>query len=72
VLTPGGLFLFSVEQADPGHDLQLRASSRYAHSSASMQSLAARHGMTQRALHAAALREDQGRPVMGWVVLLQR
>lgn len=71
VLQPGGLFLMSVEQADAGHDLQLRASSRYAHSAGALQRLAAAHGMTQRVLHAAALREDQGRPVAGWVLLLQ-
>ena len=71
-LAPGGVLAFSVEQADPGHDLQLRPSLRYAHGRAAIERLAASCGLSVRALWAAAIREDQRRPVMGWYVLLQR
>jgi predicted TPR repeat methyltransferase len=63
---------FSVEQAEPGHDLQLRPSLRYAHGRTAIERLAASCGLRVRALWAAAIREDQGQPVMGWYVLLQR
>lgn len=71
-LAPGGVLAFSVEQADPGHDLQLRPSLRYAHGQDAIERLAASCGLGVRALWAAAIREDQGQPVMGWYVLLQR
>jgi predicted TPR repeat methyltransferase len=70
-LAPGGILAFSVEQADPGHDLQLRPSLRYAHGRAAIERLATSGGLSVRALWAAAIREDQRRPVMGWYVLLQ-
>ena len=71
-LAPGGVLAFSVEQADPAHDLQLRPSLRYAHGRTAIEQLAASCGLGIRALWEAAIREDQGRPVMGWYVLLQR
>ena len=71
-LAPGGVLAFSVEQADPGHDLQLRPSLRYAHGRTAIERLAAACELDVRALWAAAIREDQRRPVMGWYVLLQR
>jgi predicted TPR repeat methyltransferase len=70
-LAPGGILAFSVEQADPGHDLQLRPSLRYAYGRAAIERLATSCGLSVRALWAAAIREDQRRPVMGWYVLLQ-
>jgi predicted TPR repeat methyltransferase len=39
-LAPGGVLAFSVEQADPGHDLQLRPSLRYAHGQSAIERLA--------------------------------
>jgi predicted TPR repeat methyltransferase len=63
---------FSVEQAEPGHDLQLRPSLRYAHGRTAIERLAASCGLRVRALWAAPIREDQGQLVMGWYVLLQR
>ncbi|WP_291009759.1 tetratricopeptide repeat protein [Hydrogenophaga sp.] len=71
-LAPGGILAFSVEQADPGHDLQLRPSLRYAHGRAAIERLATSCGLSVRALWAAAIREDQRQPVMGWYALLQR
>jgi predicted TPR repeat methyltransferase len=71
-LAPGGVLAFSVEQADPGRDLQLRPSLRYAHGRSAIERLAASSGLGVRALWSAAIREDQGQPVMGWYALLQR
>lgn len=71
-LAPGGVFAFSVEQADPGRDLQLRPSLRYAHSRALIERLAAAHGLVVDRIEAGAIREDQRRPVMGWYAWLQR
>ena len=71
-LAPGGVLAFSLEQADPGHDLQLRPSLRYAHGRTAIERLAAACELDVRALWAAAIREDQRHPVMGWYVLLQR
>jgi predicted TPR repeat methyltransferase len=71
-LAPGGVLAFSVEQADPGHDLQLRPSLRYAHGRAAIERLASACGLNVRVLWSAAIREDQRRPVMGWYVVLQR
>lgn len=71
-LAPGGVFAFSVEQADPGRDLQLRPSLRYAHGRRYIEALAAAHGLAVDALWAAPIREDQRQPVMGWYAHLRR
>jgi predicted TPR repeat methyltransferase len=71
-LAPGGVFAFSVEQADPGRDLQLRPSLRYAHGRESVERLAAAHGLAVDALWAAPIREDQRQPVMGWYAHLRK
>lgn len=71
-LAPGGVFAFSVEQADAGRELQLRPSLRYAHSRALIERLAAAHGLTVQAIEAATLREDQLKPVAGWLAWLRR
>ncbi|MBL0918402.1 MAG: tetratricopeptide repeat protein [Hydrogenophaga sp.] len=71
-LAPGGVFAFSVEQADPGRDLQLRPSLRYAHSRELVQRLAFAHGFTVQAIEAGPIREEQRQPVMGWYVWLRR
>lgn len=71
-LASGGRFAFSVEQADPGRDLQLRPSLRYAHSRERIEHLAAEHGFVVQAIEAGPIREEQGRPVMGWYAWLRR
>lgn len=71
-LAPGGRFAFCVEQADPGRDLQLRPSLRYAHSRESIERLAAAQALVVDALWAAPIREDQRQPVMGWYAHLRR
>ena len=71
-LASGGRFAFSVERADPGRDLQLRPSLRYAHSREQIERLAAAHGFAVQAIEAGPIREEQGRPVMGWYAWLRR
>jgi predicted TPR repeat methyltransferase len=71
-LAPGGVFAFSVEQADPGRALQLRPSLRYAHGRESLEALAAAHGLLVDAVWAAPIRDDQAQPVMGWYLHLRK
>lgn len=70
-LKPAGCFAFSLERADPGQDLQLRPSLRYAHSQGYVERLAQAHGFAVRRICEAPLREDQRRPVPGLYVLLE-
>lgn len=72
VLVPGGLFLFSVEEADAGQALQLRTSSRYAHGHEALRRLAAGQGFVERRAERATLRHDQQRPIGGLLLLLER
>ena len=72
VLVPGGLFLFSVEEADAGQALQLRTSSRYAHGHEALRRLAAGQGFVERRVERATLRHDQQRPIGGLLVLFER
>jgi predicted TPR repeat methyltransferase len=66
VLAPGGLFAFSVEEAQPGEPpLALRPSLRYAHSQTYLEGLAQAHGLTVRRWQRAPLREDQRRAIPG-------
>jgi predicted TPR repeat methyltransferase len=71
-LAPGGVFAFSVEQADTGRALQLRPSLRYAHGRESLEALAAAHGLLVDAVWDAPIREDQRKPVMGWYLHLRK
>lgn len=72
VLTPGGVFAFSVESVEGNDDLRLLPSLRYAHGEAYVRRLAREHGLAVRAIHRAPLREDQRRPVPGLYVYLSR
>jgi predicted TPR repeat methyltransferase len=72
VLDPGGVFAFSVEQGDESRDYVLRPSLTYGHASAYLKRLAAEHGFEVTDLQAQAVREDQRRPVPGWLVWLRR
>lgn len=72
VLDPGGLFLFSVEEADAGQALQLRSSARYAHSEPLLRSLAATAGFVVQRLERATLRRDQHAAIGGLLCCLQR
>jgi len=70
VLAPGGVFLFSVEEADAGQSLQLRPSARYAHSLDYVEGLAALHGFEVQQFDRQTLRHDQGRPIGGLLMRL--
>lgn len=72
VLEPDGLFGFTVEAADPGHDIQLRPSLRYAHSQHYLCRLAADHGIVIEQLESRPVREDQRMPIPGWFAWLRR
>lgn len=72
VLDSGGLFLFSVEEADDGRDLVLRTSGRYAHGRAGLEQLASHEGFETLRVERATLRQDQGRPITGLLLLLRR
>lgn len=65
-LAPGGVFAFSVESAPAGSAVALLPTARYAHGSAYLDALAARHGLVHaRPPEAATLRLEQRLPVPG-------
>lgn len=75
VITPGGLFAFTAEDAGqdgppPTAGYTLRPSSRYAHTEAHLRELAARHAFAVVDVQRHALRHDQGTPIPGLVVVL--
>ncbi len=63
---------FTVEEADPGFEVQLHSSLRYAHALTYLQKLAAEHGWRWAKVHRAPLRLDQAQPLMGAYVYLQK
>ena len=69
---PGAWLAFTVEEADPGLEVQLHSSLRYAHALTYLQKLAARHGWQWAKVHHAPLRLDQAQPLMGAYVYLQK
>jgi predicted TPR repeat methyltransferase len=72
VLEPGGRLLFSLEEADRGQTLQLRASSRFAHGVEPVVAQAGSFGFLARTVERATLRHDQGRPIRGALLLFER
>jgi predicted TPR repeat methyltransferase len=72
LLLPGGLFAFTVELPRDGSDLQLLPSLRYAHSQAYVQRCAADAGLAVQSVREATIRHEQGAPVAGLCVVLQR
>lgn len=70
-LRPGGWLAFTVERAPDTADVQLLPSLRHAHSEPYLRRLAHTHGLQVRLLQEAPLREDHGRPVSGWYVLMR-
>ena len=75
LLTPGGLFAFTVElppQGDEDTDLVLLPSLRYAHSERSVRGLAAQCGLQVDDARAAPIRHEQGQPVPGLYVTLHK
>lgn len=74
VLDAGGLFAFSLEEADTGAArYELRASSRYAHAEGYVRGLAAALGAFEwLAAEHTTLRHEQRQPIAGRLVLLRR
>jgi predicted TPR repeat methyltransferase len=68
----GGWLALTVEEADPGFEVQLHSSLRYAHALSYLQRLAAQHGWHWAKPHRAPLRLDQAQPLMGAYVYLQK
>jgi predicted TPR repeat methyltransferase len=69
---PGAWLAFTVEEPDPGFEVQLHSSLRYAHALTYLQKLAAQHGWRWAKVHRAPLRLDQAQPLMGAYVYLQK
>jgi predicted TPR repeat methyltransferase len=72
LLRPGGVFCFSVEEADGGEDLVLRPSLRYAHSAAYLQRLARTHGLEVLRSEREPIREEQREPIPGLYLWLEK
>ncbi len=70
VLQSAGHLIFSVEAAEDGYTL--RESGRYAHSSAYLASLAERVGFAVLSIQETILRTENGAPIAGRIVVLQR
>jgi predicted TPR repeat methyltransferase len=68
VLEPGGLFGFTVEEAE--EDFVLRPSLRYAHSEDYLRRLAAQHGFDVQQVERRAVRQDRQTPIAGLFVWL--
>jgi predicted TPR repeat methyltransferase len=71
VLKRGGLFAFTV-QAHEGEGFVLGEDARYAHGEAYLRALAAESGFNLVLFERVATREDRGRPVPGFLVVLER
>jgi predicted TPR repeat methyltransferase len=71
VLKSGGLFAFTV-QAHEGEGFVLGEDARYAHSEAYLRDLAAKTGFTVVLLENVSTRQDRGRPVPGYLAVLER
>ena len=72
VLSPGGLFAFSVEAHDGVEPCVLLPSLRYAHSEHGLIEGLARAGFEMIRLGRTTIRMDQGAPIAGFVVLAKR
>ena len=70
VLEPGGHFALSLEEGQSG--LELRASSRYAHSERYVRDVAAAAGLVVLQVERGTIREEQQRPIEGLFALLGR
>jgi predicted TPR repeat methyltransferase len=68
----GAWLAFTVEEADPGFDVQLHSTLRYSHALTYLQGLAARHGWQWVHVHRAPLRLDQAQSLMGAYVYLRK
>lgn len=72
LLSPGGLFAFSVEDAGEGEGFVLRDSLRYAHSEAYIRALLSRFGFDLMKVENTVIRMDAGKPVHGILFLSRK
>jgi predicted TPR repeat methyltransferase len=70
VLQPGGVFCFSVEQAQDERPVALTAQMRYAHSLPYLEGLAQRHGLRLLRSVAEPIRQDRTQAIPGLYVYL--
>jgi predicted TPR repeat methyltransferase len=71
-LRPGGWFAFSVERGAAGTTYALHSANRYTHSADYVRDLARCNGLQEAKFADVVLRVQNGEPVAGYVVLLQR
>jgi predicted TPR repeat methyltransferase len=71
-LRPGGLAVFSLEVGEGGAPFALGTGLRYRHDPAHVAALAQAAGLTLRVQAAAVLRQEQGAPVAGALLLLAK
>ncbi len=69
-LGPGGLFAFTV-QAHAGQGFVLGEDARFAHSERYLRGTAEAAGLAVALLEPASIRQDRGRPVLGFVAVLE-
>lgn len=72
LVSPGGLFAFSVEKDEAETGFSLRASLRYAHSRAHVETMLARHGFTPIACEETVIRMDAGQAIIGLLFLARK
>jgi predicted TPR repeat methyltransferase len=70
---PGGHIFYTVEVCEDDREPhRLLASGRYAHSLVHVSSSATTAGLRLINAHRVTLRKEAGRPVIGWLVTLER
>ena len=69
---PQGWLAFTIEEADPGFQVQLHSTLRYSHALEYIENLARRHGWKLVKLHRAPLRLHKAQSLMGAYVYLQK
>lgn len=69
---PGGVFAFSVEEAEVGQGFELAPSLRYRHSEPYVRQALADAGFNTRAVRRSVIRTDSGKPVRGILFLAER
>ena len=72
LMSPQGVFAFSVEDASPAEGCVLKGTFRYAHSEAYIRALLASHGLIVVDMARTVIRMDAGKPVDGILFLSQR
>jgi predicted TPR repeat methyltransferase len=72
LLSPQGIFAFSVEDAGEAEGCVLKDSFRYAHSEVYVRTLLARHGLVPVEIAKTVIRMEAGKPVPGILFLSRK